>query len=728
MSKKQYTTVEIVCNITKTEMGDVVAPEIAARGTLLATQRKQPRLIISTLAKNCLANEVPGLPEATTIVHIPDADMHRRKLDREQWTQAFWYACDTYGVPLWTQSSIKHLTFYFVTKEMFDQLAAKWDLANDGPRFAAYIGLLFSEMTDTIKRNGKTVKHTPMVELDIPEVAQCLDGEDGNCLWKFDTMQFRGMVQDADGLPISLAKGIGVSVKEAPSMMALNDSQVKHGQGGKFTIMRNAALSARPIKMWISAEPVVLLHDNSEVRNFIAGRVRNKVGEYLSLLCEEGRAELLKRLGGLRLVEGGELADSQRAVIEALRSNTPWCAEIEERVTRFAIREITEHIIPSGAIEGYASLMVISDTYGVAPCAWKDAKCFVVRIPVTGANAVIPMPKSPYGKGKGMVVTSDVAKLASGDADGDLLVCVNDPNVVDLFRKHLNHSIVSGMKPEKSKAKHALTPLFMEDAAIRQVGNAWMVGALTIAGWKMIQAGNVALASKMLELANIEPMTYKHHIVIEGQEFATYAMEKYGEVRDSLQDIALQWRDRAHEARGWASIRKLAGSNIENPASHLDWSWNAAVDAAVAWAAKNKPMPLSLSAVAHLAFGTRRIEPSAADQRSARGVIVEWGEYWGDVRRSNALQGDHSALYKRVCDWGKQASLGELAALMVWRPTNPESTGFSLKWHAVYAAGRASELLGLHQLVAEALKAMREELDDLRRQEALLSAVLEAIH
>jgi hypothetical protein len=283
------------------------------------------------------------------------------------------------------------------------------------------------------------------------------------------------------------------------------------------------------------------------------------------------------------------------------------------------------------------------------------------------------------------------------------------------------------MKPEKSKAKHALTPLFMEDAAIRQVGNNWMVGALTIAGWKMIQSGNVNLASKMLELANIEPMTYKHHIVIDGKEFAAYAMEKYGEVRDELKGIALQWRDNAQEARGWSSIRKLAGSTIENPASHLDWSWNAAVDAAVVWAAKNKPMPLSLSAVAHLAFGTRNIAPSAADQRAARALITEWGEYWAEVRRSNALLGDHSAMYKRVCEWGKQASLGELAALMVWRPTNPESSGFSLKWHAVYAAGRASELLGLHHLVAEALKAMREEIDDLRRQEALLSAVLETI-
>jgi hypothetical protein len=67
---------------------------------------------------------------------------------------------------------------------------------------------------------------------------------------------------------------------------------------------------------------------------------------------------------GCNCTRGGELQHARQAVIEALRSRTPWCTEIEERITRFMIREIAEHVIPSGAIEGYASLMVIHDGVG----------------------------------------------------------------------------------------------------------------------------------------------------------------------------------------------------------------------------------------------------------------------------------------------------------------------------------------------------------------------------
>jgi hypothetical protein len=721
MSSKNYTAVEIVCVVNETEMGDVVKPEIVARGTRLATERKQPRLIISKMTKRCLANYVDGLPEATTIVHIPHVDMHGKQLDEAQWMQAFWFACDKYGVPVWTQSSIKNDTFYFIARSMFDRLASKWNLAEDGPKFAAYIGLLFSETDDSepVRFTLKSVHPSPF-------------GKDGSCdvgrkFWPFEgTKQIRAMRLDADGIPAAFAKGIVVPT-DGDFAPELNDNQVKYGGAGDYLMLTNDEEPGHCRKMWASAEISVFLKNTPEVRNFAAGRVRRIVGEYLSDLTEDGIPRLLKRLGGLKLNTAGQLADSLRAVIDALRANIPWCREIEERVTRFAIREIVDHIIPSLGIEAWFSTMVIHDELGVKPCSIEDARCFAFRIPVTGANAIIPLPRNPYVAGKGMVVHSSVAKLASGDDDNDKLNIITDRETVNLIKRNLDTRIVSGMKPEKSKAKAALTPEFMEDAAMNQVHNAWMVGALTIAGWKMIQISNVDMASQMLELANIEPMTYKHHVVIDGREFADYAREQYGAARDELKAIALRWRDKSIEAAGWKSVRQLASAPIADPISHIDWAWNAAVDAAVAWAAKNELRPLSLSSVARVAFGERRIAIGGSDLRAAREIITAWGEYWAEVRASQALDGDHSRIYKKVCEWGKQASPTEIAALLVWRPQSPESSGFSLKWHAVFAAGRGAEVLGLRPSVAEAVKHMRGEKADLQMQEALIDAVLETI-
>ena len=63
-----------------------------------------------------------------------------------EWQQAFWYARSEFGVPVWTQSSLKSKTFYFISKEMFEKITGKWDRVKDGAKFAAYVGLLFSEM------------------------------------------------------------------------------------------------------------------------------------------------------------------------------------------------------------------------------------------------------------------------------------------------------------------------------------------------------------------------------------------------------------------------------------------------------------------------------------------------------------------------------------------------------------------------------------------------------
>ena len=245
---------------------------------------------------------------------------------------------------------------------------------------------------------------------------------------------------------------------------------------------------------------------------------------------------------------------------------------------------------------------------------------------------------------------------------------------------------------------------------------------------RMILAGKLDMASEMLTLANIEPMTYKHHIVIEGQPFAAYATQQYSEIRDDLKEITLQWRDNAMASAGWKSIRELAASEIANPQSHLDWAWNAAVDAAKTWAAKNQLKPLSISSVARIAFAERNVLLSGADFRSRNAIVKMWGTYWDKARKNGTVEtGDHSFIYRKATEWGKQATPTEIAALLVWRPKNPESSGFNLKWHAVFAAGRGAEVLGLRPCVAEAVKDLQDELLLARLEESLVSAMLDAI-
>ncbi len=393
----EYKQVEVVAVRKETVIGDFVEFSAEKRGTVLSAERGNIRLIQRATTKRfCLANMVKGLPEATTIVHIPDRSIKGEELDSTEWQNAFWWACDRYGVPTWTQSSIKSLTFYFIAEKMFDKLASKWNLAEDGAKFSSYIGLLFSEMTGD----------EPLV-VEITKIAACDDGQDGNCavstrMYGNKTTQFRALkIDERDGMPLGLGKGIMSPVMGASDVPALNDSQIKWGKAGKYIILKNNNVNSDKRPIYISAEPVLMLKDAPEVRTFLADRTRKAVAEYVSLLSPENKPALLRRLGGLRLNESGELESSKRAVIEALRSDMPWCREIEERISRFAIRDIVDHIIPSGGIRGWGSVMVISDEHGTANCDWKDAKCFAIRVPVTGKQRHCAVAARPIQRGRG---------------------------------------------------------------------------------------------------------------------------------------------------------------------------------------------------------------------------------------------------------------------------------------------------------------------------------------
>ncbi len=329
----------------------------------------------------------------------------------------------------------------------------------------------------------------------------------------------------------------------------------------------------------------------------------------------------------------------------------------------------------------------------------------------------------------GHIVTAEVAKLLSGDADGDLLIVVTDKKVVDLFRRYLNTELVSGLKPAKTKAKVALTADYMIDTALERVGNAWMVGSLTIAAWKLIQAKMFEMASEMLDLANIEPMTYKHSISFDGVPFAEVVREKYNSVKTTVKEINLQWRDKAIEALAWNSVRQMADARIETPASHIDACWNAGVDAAKTWRDNHPLEPLSIAAVARLAFGKSGEMIPGWAWREAREVIAMVGRVLGwrvfDAG-GNAVHGDHRGIYQDVCKWGRNASREAIAAVLLWRPKDAERNGFGLKWHSCFASGRAHEAIGFSADVKAEIEALQNKAADKQSFDALAERLANA--
>lgn len=688
MAVKTIEPLEVTTTLNVTPIGDFAEFKVEPRGTTAATLRNQPRLVIHKVSKHCLANYVPGLWEATTVVHISETDLNGRELDAEERLQAMWRASKEFGVPVWTMSSIKNWTFYFIRVDMFNRLAMEWDMTKDGPKFASYVGLLFSEMDDT-----------PPVLFTVNKIVEPLHGEDGNCIigsdrWSDQTEQVRGLkLNPVTQMPNGKLKGIFVPI-EGAGQPEINTTQVKFGGPGNYLILRNKGVSAKPIEMWVSWEPIVLLKDVPEVRQMLAGRVQREIADYLSLLTPERRVDLLRRLKGLTILNDGHLDSAKQVLIDALRSPMPWCRELENRATRFAIREMCESIIPSGAIKGKASMLVINDEIGQAPCEWADAKCFGFRIPVTGDIALIPLKKDPFVKHIGMVVTSEVAERASGDADGDRFIVVYEREVVELFRLYHNDAIKGGLKPAKTRAQAALTARFMLEAAMEQLDQAWQVGGLTIAAAKMIQAGNFELASELFELANTQPMTLKWHIEYEGVPFAQYVNSRYAVLRDQLKAIKLQWRDLMLASQGWETPRELAEARIEQPLSPMDACWNAAVSAAEYWSTTNPLKPLSLSAVASIAFGERGLVIPGSAFREKSQIVKEWGKYWAHVHEMKTLDSNHSAIYERAREWGQTASREAIAALLVWHPKSGDTDGFTLKWHA--CGGRFCEVLGYH--------------------------------
>ena len=232
-----------------------------------------------------------------------------------------------------------------------------------------------------------------------------------------------------------------------------------------------------------------------------------------------------------------------------------------------------------------------------------------------------------------------------------------------------------------------------------QVANAWMVGTLTTKAWTLIEAGEFVAASKFLEAANIEPMTYKHKVTLHGKAFKDYVYDLLREYKD--RGSRLEWRDRAISSENWLSIRAMSDEMIEKPQGLVGFLWNAGVAAVSKWNRQNPMQQLSLSRIQRLIFAESGREIPGVAYREMREIVTKWGKFWADHidKDGNVVGDDIDDIYDDVRKWSDDASDLAKAALLAWRPK--EGDGFGLKFQAIFARGDGVRLLGYHPDVAK---------------------------
>ena len=92
--------------------------------------------------------------------------------------------------------------------------------------------------------------------------------------------------------------------------------------------------------------------------------------------------------------------------------------------------------------------------------------------------------------------------------------------------------------------------------------------------------------------------------------------------------------------------------------------------------------------------------------RWRRSVVSVWGQYWAENYGKDGA--NHRSIYEHVEELGKTATVEQLVALLLWRPTSGRS-GFALKWHVL--GTRWEEVLGYRKEVQDRLdeKAARHQ-------------------
>lgn len=642
--------------------------------------------------KRCLANMChASLTDDLIIVTIEDIDQNGKRIEPEYKTQALCFALFQLGgdrVPLWTQSSGKNGTFYCVPEDVFEKLASRFDRENDAEKFAAYIGLLFSDITS----------ETFLVS---PKYVEVKHGEDGNSVaplesWGRGTCQFRALAMDEEGWPMLLGKGIMTGIASAKHF-ELNDTQVKWSDGKPLAVyVAKTNVNDKPIKIPATFEMIQLLKDTRRVWNVLRPRVKEATLEILSLIQEGNEVALLERLGQLGIQSDGTLGKASRNVLSALRANMPWCEELEVRLGRLFVSELAKTIAPSAGLWGWGYLAIQHDELGANVGDWDKAKCFAFRLPLTSDSNLVPFNKV-LKNGK---VSPEAMDLMDGDSDGDRIVVISDPEIVALVRENRVGFVVDH-KPTKSRNKSPLTADRLIDLALQAMEDAPFMGSLTMRQHSLLSKGEMEDAAFCGWLAQMSPMLIKWQIEVDG-------VPARDVMRDELRKgIGLaQWKQMQRKASELSSPRGLAALRIRKPATIIDRCWNWMVEACQVWTKDNPLKALSLPTVARVSWQAHPdMVVGGTALRWRRSVVSVWGAYWAENYGKDV---NHRSIYEHVEEMGKQATIDELVALLMWRPVSGRS-GFALKWHVL--GTRWEEVLGYRKEVQDRLdeKAARHQ-------------------
>lgn len=646
--------------------------------------------------KRCMACLCPELIGNTTIVRLVTVDQNGKRLPNDLYAQMLIVALNSFDkpqVPLWTQSSGKNGTYYFVPVWVFEKLLDSLgiDRETGAEKFASYIGLLFSDVTD-----GQCVGVPAM--WDEPK-----HGEDGNAvisraLWGSHAKQFRGMVLSSDGWPMLLAKGIATPLAALdgdPRGAYLNSTQVKVAHPdvnlSQHIVLVPTIVDDHPIRVPATWELIELLQDVPEVREVLRQYTTESVRELCDLLANEDRVPLLRRLGQLRLNDDGSLVQTDRNVLSALRANFPWCEELEQRLGRVFIDELVSRIAPSGGIFAWSYLACQHDRLGARSCSWEQARSFAYRVPLTSVDNLVPF-NTVLRKG---LVHPDVMAAMDGDSDGDRINVISDPVIVELFKKYrLNFR--AGHKPAKRRAQSAVSVNRQIDLAIQTYEDLAGVGQLTMAMHMHLTMGNLKDAANAGWLAQLCPMLLKWQVVVDGLPARDVIRMARGKRMP-----AAQWRTKQKEAKKLESPRELYHLGIRQNRSLIDYSWNVMIRTVRDWVRENPLERLSLPKVARISWQAHpEMRIAGSDMRWRRAVVKMWGEYWQEHYGQDV---SHKALYQALEEIGEKASVSALASLLLWQPKaradGNTSTGFALKWHVL--GRRWEEVLGLRPEVEE---------------------------
>lgn len=734
-SLRQYSAHDAIVEFTEIGVGSRLGQ--FGEGRKAENGRSQ---VSETVQKSCLAGYIPGLTENTRVIYTPDRSAEGQGLETDERVFAMTQVVGS-DLPLTTQSSLKGGTVYAVEEKTAMRV---FGCFGDAAKIAAYGGLLFSEtISQPVILPGKVEEGTLGVDGDQPVLA----GTFPAWWWRGQRSgQFRAfLLRKGETLstmtsPLAIAKGTYRQVTEDVTPgLHINDTQVKVwdtlvsqtniGLEGDWVIAP-CNVTSRKSKVYIGVMPLMQLKDTPIVRQVLASRTKKAVAEIVDMIREENRIKLCKRLGALRMDENGNLEQSRRGILDMLLSKMPWCQEMEKRLLRFSLRQITEDVIPSAGITGYMAPLQIDDKRGADVVPLSEAKYFGFRTPCLDKLNIVGFNRDPWVNGVGMLLTSRAKKLTDGDGDGDLLVVVYDQEIVVLFADNINEELDGGLKLEKVRFSQAWeTPGELRDYLVEYIesnwGRSWQVGTATLRTWQATVMHDYPVASKFAFAAKTAPMMAKWNISVPEGGMLVPFDEWLGAMCSSykhLAKVSLMWRYIQTEAESMSSPRDLVEHAFKPKGHFTNFMVAAGLEAVKKWDEANPLKPVKYVELRKLVFNVLGgTFPSPEDWFQARLIIAEWGRYWGQHPN-----GTKHPIFDRVHEWGANASPSALTALLLWKPKKQESDGFSLKFHAIFEVGRGTEVLGYHDAVVAYVSAEKGVLNSIvheRLADALVSAV-----